>query len=326
MALRSPSLPSWMFDANAISAEEDEDYRSEISPETSCNLNLKHLAKNQAKFTNWNDLSTRLKRGIQSGNEMNNLFSQDIVGADVVLCVDNNYENGYSCTRDEKKKLAVLASDESHQIVRFFAHRFILAASSGPFRAMLTGKMREATQREVVLHGVSPAIVQKMLVYVYTGEVEIDLGNAVDTLIAAEMYEFNGLRDICKSFVLLHAHEVFRSSCIIHLPENLVIELIERDDLQIREAKLLEALVNWGRSRAASSDKPMVDLLSEIMEHVRFPTMSVSDLYGKVRPLVNEGYIRESLLTEALFYHLKWGTATGRSSKRMKQQIPFRRH
>lgn len=49
--------------------------------------------------------------------------------------------------------------------------------------------------------------------------------NAIDTLIAAEMYELDGMRDICKSFVVLHAHEVFRSSCIIHLPEKLLIEV-----------------------------------------------------------------------------------------------------
>lgn len=54
------------------------------------------------------------------------------------------------------------------------------------------------------------------------------------------------------------------------------------------------------------------------MEHVRFGTMSVSDLYGKVRPLVRDGIVRESLLTEALFHHLKWGTPSGRASQRMK--------
>jgi hypothetical protein len=61
-----------------------------------------------------------------------------------------------------------------------------------------------------------------------------------------------------------------------------------------------------------------LEILSDVMEHVRFPTMSVSDLYGKVRPLVQDGVIREALLTEALFYHLKWGTHASRASHRMR--------
>lgn len=168
MDLRSLSSPPWIFDGNAISAEEDEDYRSEVSLENSGSLNSTHLTNKQVKFTNWNDLSARLKRGIQSGNDTNSLFSQSIVGADVVLCVGQNYEDKYKFYCDDKKS-AIVAKDESPDFVRFYAHRFILAASSGPFRAMLTGKMKEASQREVVLHGVSPSIVQKMLAYIYTG-------------------------------------------------------------------------------------------------------------------------------------------------------------
>lgn len=77
--------------------------------------------------------------------------------------------------------------------------------------------------------------------------------------------------------------------------------------------------MGWGQARVENSDKtPIVEILGDVMEHVRFGTMSVADLYGKVRPLVRDGIIRESLLTEALFHHLKWGTPSGRASQRMK--------
>lgn len=98
-----------------------------------------------------------------------------------------------------------------------------------------------------------------------------------------------------------------------------VTQLLEHDELQIRELALVDALVAWGEARVLSEQKPIRDILNDAMEHVRFPTMSVSDLYGKVRPLVNDQVIHERLLTEALFYHLKWGgQKTGRSSQRMK--------
>lgn len=75
----------------------------------------------------------------------------------------------------------------------------------------------------------------------------------------------------------------------------------------------------WGEARVTNGDKTTLGkLLNELMECVRFSTMSVSDLYGKVRPLVKDGVIREALLTEALFHHLKWGSQSGPASKRNK--------
>jgi hypothetical protein len=183
---------------------------------------------------------------------------------------------------------------------------------------MLTGSMRESSRRDVELHDIEPAIVEKMLLFMYTGDVVLDLESVLGLLIAAEMYELVALREMCKGFVLKYAHEVFCDPQIVQLPEKILLELIPQDELQIRELALMEALVMWGESRVANADKPLGDLLAEMMEFVRFPTMSVSDLYGKVRPLVNDGVIREHLLTEALFNHLKWGSQTGFASKRAK--------
>jgi hypothetical protein len=97
------------------------------------------------------------------------------------------------------------------------------------------------------------------------------------------------------------------------------MQLIQQDELQIRELALMEALVMWGEARTPSGDKAELGkLLREMMEFVRFPTMSVGDLYGKVRPLVHDGVIAETLLTEALFHHLKWGSQSGQASQRTK--------
>ncbi|KAG6615322.1 uncharacterized protein IUM83_15310 [Phytophthora cinnamomi] len=232
------------------------------------------------------DLSERLRWVVACDAEGEQSFGQATVGADVVL--------------------------------RFHAHRFILAASSPPFRAMLTGGMRESARRDVELHDMEPTTVEKMLLFVYTGDVVLELESVLGLLIAAEMYELEALREMCKGFVLQHAHEVFCDPQVVQLPEKILLELIPQDELQIRELALMEALVMWGESRVANADKPLGDLLADMMEFVRFPTMSVSDLYGKVRPLVNDGVIREHLLTEALFNHLKWGSQTGIAAKRAK--------
>ncbi|RLN94596.1 hypothetical protein BBJ28_00006752 [Nothophytophthora sp. Chile5] len=298
---------------------EDEDSRSESSSEvslTSARPSRRRGARKRVTTacSDHQDLSERLKNAVWPSDNSGVSFDESLTGADVVLCV----RRGRSLSEEAPKSVTTGGNAGQEGIRRFHAHRFMLAASSAPFRAMLTGPMRESSQREVEIHEIEAGIVEKMLLFMYTGEVVLNLENVLGLLIAAEMYELVALREMCKGFALKHAHEVFCDPQIIQLPEKLLLELIPQDELQIRELALMEALVMWGESRVANADKPLGDLLADMMEHVRFPTMSVSDLYGKVRPLVHDGVIREHLLTEALFNHLKWGTQTGIAARRAK--------
>ncbi|DAZ95885.1 TPA: hypothetical protein N0F65_009087 [Lagenidium giganteum] len=287
------------MDSSAPPSGEEDDDRSETSSETTSSS--QSGAKTSSSYANHRDLAARLKRVVRShGSDVN--FDADLVGADVVLCVTPAKQ------RD---------GEDGAAVKRFHAHRFMLAASSEPFRAMLTGHMREASEREVDIHDLDPEIVEKMLLYIYTGEVTLSVGDVLRTLLAAEMYELGGLRATCITFVLHNANHVLRGDQIVELPEKVLVEIIEQDELQMREVALLDALVTWGESRG-DDGKDMLGRLSELMEHVRFPTMTVGDLYGKVRPLVRAGFIHESLLTEALFYHLKWGNQSGQDSERMR--------
>jgi hypothetical protein len=179
---------------------------------------------------------------VANGDEDGGSFGEDMIGADVVLCVKSQRSTTIATGANANSG----AMDAS--VKKFHAHRFMLAASSEPFRAMLTGRMREASQREVDIYGVEPHTVEKMLLFIYTGgiimrftyavgcvvvmvfngaslDVVLDLDNVVGLLIASEMYELAALREICKSFVLYHAHDVFRNPQIVQLPEKLLLEV-----------------------------------------------------------------------------------------------------
>ncbi|KAI9905157.1 hypothetical protein PsorP6_013772 [Peronosclerospora sorghi] len=303
-------------------SNEDEDLRSETSSDVSLSSGRPIRRRGSRKrvttaCSDHKDLSERLKKAVMYDRHGEEIFGESTIGADVVLCV----RSGVSCLGVNGEKKSESDRSEVEGTRKFHAHRFILSASSPPFRAMLTGNMRESSRRDVELHDIETKIVEKMLVFMYTGDVVLDLENVLGLLIAAEMYELVALREMCKEFVLKHAHEVFCDPQLVQLPEKILLELIPQDELQIRELALMEALVMWGESRVATADKPLGSLLAEMMEYVRFPTMSVSDLYGKVRPLVNDGIIREHLLTEALFNHLKWGSQSGLSAKRAKPRV-----
>lgn len=162
------TMPS-PLDTPTVSGEDD-DYRSETSSETHDHdhgyggsgefVGVKRYRPPPAasSYSNHRDLSLRLRRAalgvssseISSGGFSGlSAFAEGLIGADVVLCVAGGKK------RDGPR--------------RFYAHRFMLAASSEPFRAMLTGRMREASERDVQIRSVEPSVVEKMLFFIYTG-------------------------------------------------------------------------------------------------------------------------------------------------------------
>lgn len=184
-----PIAASPLLDTPTVSGEDD-DYRSETSSETTrrhhhhrspgsncsstdvndgsgkpqtVNRPRKHVT---SSYSNHRDLSLRLKRAVHNADEHVN-FDESLIGADVVLCVKSHSSSSSSATHVEASSACVQPPESG--VKQFHAHRFMLAASSEPFRAMLTGRMREAHQREVEIHGVEPHVVEKMLLYIYTG-------------------------------------------------------------------------------------------------------------------------------------------------------------
>ncbi|RHY99564.1 hypothetical protein DYB37_001524 [Aphanomyces astaci] len=191
---------------------------------------------------------------------------------------------------------------------RFHAHRFMLGMSSKPLNAMLTGHMRESSQTDVTLNDVTSATMSQLLKYIYSGNVDLSTDTVVQTLTAAEMYELQCLGELCKNFILQHAVHVFKPQLIEPLPEKLLCELIAQDDLQVRPSS----------TRALLSFIHLALVLADVVPLIRYPSMSVRELYCKVKPLVAASVIPEHYLTEALFFHLSWGSSVGHQDVRMR--------
>ncbi|OWY95371.1 hypothetical protein PHMEG_00034640, partial [Phytophthora megakarya] len=150
-------------------SNEDEDSRSETSSEVSLGSGRTPRRRGARKrvttpCSDHRNLSERLKKAVGCDGEEN--FGENMIGADVVLCVRRREVSGNGKTA---------SNGNLEGMRRFHAHRFVLAASSPPFRAMLTGNMRESSRRDVELHDIEPVIVEKMLLFMYTGDVVLDL-------------------------------------------------------------------------------------------------------------------------------------------------------
>lgn len=56
-------------------------------------------------------------------------------------------------------------------------------------RGMFAGGLREAQQMEIPVHGVTYTAMTKLLDFIYTSEIELDLDNVQEVLIAATLVQ-----------------------------------------------------------------------------------------------------------------------------------------
>jgi len=86
---------------------------------------------------------------------------------------------------------------------RIHAHRAILAKRSEHFAAMFRSGMRESLEREICIPNIPSSIFKLMLEFLYTDgvKINIDIEQAVDLYVAADLYQLDRLKEMC-SFVV----------------------------------------------------------------------------------------------------------------------------
>lgn len=86
---------------------------------------------------------------------------------------------------------------------RIHAHRAILAKRCEHFAAMFRSGMRESLEREICIPNIPSSIFKLMLEFLYTDgvKINIDIEQAVDLYVAADLYQLDRLKEMC-SFVV----------------------------------------------------------------------------------------------------------------------------
>uniref|UniRef100_H2ZP05 BTB domain-containing protein n=1 Tax=Ciona savignyi TaxID=51511 RepID=H2ZP05_CIOSA len=93
----------------------------------------------------------------------------------------------------------------------FKAHRGLLASASDYFRAMFTSEMKETFSEDIELHGVTSTGLEKVLRFVYSGEIFLSLENINDVLAAASHLQVNAVMEFCNEFLI---SEVTLENCV----------------------------------------------------------------------------------------------------------------
>lgn len=219
----------------------------------------------------------------------------------------NRLVSGFSFLRDQMILCDVVLIAEEQ---RFPAHRALLACTSDYFRAMLgTSGMSEMTETEIILKDVSAVGLKCIMDFIYSGRIQICLQNINSLLQTASYVQVPEVLDFCNKFLIaeittencveigviannFHLEQVDRQVSLFMLENfNDVTDfnkisfermnyLLSSDVLKdFSEIQLFNAAKNW----IESDKKNRIKHASKLMEKIRFPLMSPTELITHVQ-------------------------------------------
>ncbi|XP_070821589.1 kelch-like protein 22 isoform X2 [Chaetodon trifascialis] len=215
------------------------------------------------------------------------------------------------------------------------AHRILLAASCDYFRGMFAGGLRETQQKEIPIHGVSYTAMKKILDYIYTSEIELDLECVQEVLIAATLVQLEIVISFCcdflfawldesnilevhhladvyglqllnarvHSYILRNIQTLSRTDAYRQLPEDEVFRALSSDELQVNsENEAYEAALHYHYSpEQVETDQVYLQDKLRMLDAVRFCLIEkhvLQRLFDRLNPCP----LRDSV-SAALRYH-----------------------
>ncbi|XP_027023285.1 kelch-like protein 22 [Tachysurus fulvidraco] len=215
------------------------------------------------------------------------------------------------------------------------AHRILLAASCDYFRGMFAGGLREMQQTEIPILGVTYTAMNKLLDFIYTSELELDLDTVQEVLCAATLLQVQDVIGFCceflfswmdndnilevekladaygleqlgekvRSYLLKNIQTFSRTPVYRQLPPEKVLHVLSSDELEVSsESEVFEAALHYYYSpeQVEKDQAPLQEPL-HMMEAVRFCLMeqaALERLYGRLE----SSYLR-NIISFALRYH-----------------------
>ncbi|RHZ77141.1 hypothetical protein Glove_185g30 [Diversispora epigaea] len=113
------------------------------------------------------------------------------------------------------------------------------------------------------------------------------------------------IQDFCNNIIAKHPDTIFESENFYSLPEDALISILKRDDLQLEEGKIWEHIIQWGKAKSPvlptnlnewTSDNflTLKETLKQCLPHIRYFSISGEDVMEKIYPY-------QQLLEQQLF-------------------------
>ncbi|KAJ3604727.1 hypothetical protein NHX12_029466 [Muraenolepis orangiensis] len=201
---------------------------------------------------------------------------------------------------------------------------------------MFAGGLREAQQTEIPVHGVTYLAVSKLLDFIYTSDIELDLDNVQEVLFAATLVQLEDVIGFCcdflyycldesnilevhklanmfglkqleakvHSYILRNIQTLSRAEVYRQLPEEEVLRVLSSEELEVlSEKEVYEAALHYHYSpEQVETDQVCLQDNLRMLEAVRFCLMEKPVLQRFYSKLVDPCPLKESVAW-ALRYH-----------------------
>ncbi|RHZ77117.1 hypothetical protein Glove_185g22 [Diversispora epigaea] len=103
------------------------------------------------------------------------------------------------------------------------------------------------------------------------------------------------IQDFCNDIISKYPNTIFESEIFHSLPEDALISILKRDDLQLEEGKIWEYIIQWGKAKnpnlPTSLDKwtsdnflTLKETLKQCLPYIRYFSISGEDVMEKIYP------------------------------------------
>lgn len=159
---------------------------------------------------------------------------------------------------------------------KFYAHKIALLASSSAFRAMFDGGYKERDANTIEIPNIRYNVFELMMIYTYTGEVEVPTEVAQDLLRASDQYLLEGLKHQCEETIkdIISTENIsdiylLSESCMANqLGHHCVMFVLERSN---------EMILTYGLAKFLELVTKMVPQLRETLTNSLLRTTEISE-------------------------------------------------
>ena len=246
------------------------------------------------------------------------LFLRQIIhnsgGAEVrkqsrTFCKDVSHKLNEYRQQNQMCDVILVAGERLNQL-EFPAHRGVLSAGSLFFEGLFTSGMREEKEQKVKISQIQPSILEHVLNYLYTGEVnltkengeeilkaadffmieglkmmacdvfelQLDMSNCVSVFILADTYSCDELKDQALRVVQEHFEEISKTEPFLTLTFDQLNQILSQKYFKAgKQETLFEALVNW-----VWHDLAREKFFPELFSHIQLTSIDDEFLQSKI--------------------------------------------
>ncbi|XP_057311312.1 kelch-like protein 20 [Hydractinia symbiolongicarpus] len=218
---------------------------------------------------------------------------------------------------------------------KYPAHRSVLAACSPYFLAMFNGDLKESAEKTIVLKDVKEDIIELIIDFVYTGNLNVNIENVESILEHATLLQFSEVRklactfleeqldpvncvgirkfvnlhnctwflEVVDAFIKRHFMDVINSEEFVSMPFDVLRDIISSNKVNVKcEEQVYNCVIKWVKHDPAKRK----DYLHDLLAATRLPLLQKHFLTQHVdkEPLIKNDFRSRDLLDEAKNYYL----------------------